>query len=117
MTTDTSSEFEFSPPQEVEEKFPELTDLLMASQALDNEEKKFWFDSLLTMEESHIESLYKILDDERQFFEMIETEEYKQKQKEFERQEKMKAVKAKEEQSKQEDAEQKESLLSLLDDL
>lgn len=51
--------------EEVQKKYPELVELIKASQSMTNEERQYWVDVLLIMSEDQIQNLRGILANEK----------------------------------------------------
>lgn len=56
----------------IKEKYPELIEMVLQTQSMDNEEKQYWFDILPSMNNEQIDRLYEILDTERKKLEELE---------------------------------------------
>jgi hypothetical protein len=51
--------------EEVQKKFPDLIELIKASQSMNDEERQYWADVLLVMTEEQIQNLRGILENEK----------------------------------------------------
>lgn len=56
----------------IQEKYPELVELVINTQSMDNEEKQYWFDILPSMNNEQIDRLFEILETERKKLEELE---------------------------------------------
>ena len=72
QTTTTDDQAGISIPDEVLKKFPELTELIKASQSMNDEERQYWVDVLPIMSEDQITNLQSILDNEKRQIEEVE---------------------------------------------
>lgn len=52
-------------------KYPELIQLILGSESIDNNEKQYWFDILPSMTDAQIDQLFQILDTERRQLEEL----------------------------------------------
>lgn len=52
-------------PDNVKEKFPDLVKMIMASESMDDEERKYWFSVLPIMTETQVAELRDILETEK----------------------------------------------------
>jgi hypothetical protein len=114
-------------PQIVQDKYPDLIEMLKKSESIDDEEKTYWFSALETMDDDQVESLRQILEDEQmQLTEVDEQYEEVAKQAldkteqevlEQQRQEIAKQRRFAEQQSRETDEDRQDELLSLLDDI
>lgn len=64
--------FEFHISEEMYNKYPELVKLIINTEALDNNEKQYWFDILPSMTDEQIDRLFDILETERRKLEELE---------------------------------------------
>lgn len=118
---------QYSIPQVVLEKYPELVEMLKKSGSIDDEEKKYWFGALETMDDDQVESLRGILEDEK-----VEIEEAEGKEAEvveavlsnaekevFDKKSKEERERRKkqEQKSREEEADKQDELLSMLDEI
>jgi len=63
--TGTNQVQELTITPEVQEKFPELVELIKASKSMNNEERQYWVDVLPIMSEDQVKNLRGILDNEK----------------------------------------------------
>jgi hypothetical protein len=63
--TATDEKKELKVPAEVQEKFPELVEMIKASGSMDDDERQYWVDVLPIMSEGQVENLRGILDNEK----------------------------------------------------
>ena len=63
--TQTTTAVPLNVSEEVQKKFPELVEMIKASQSMNPEERQYWVDVLLIMSDDQIENLKKILDNEK----------------------------------------------------
>lgn len=68
----THNDFTFTILDEIEMKYSELVDLLLASESINNEQKQYWFDILPSMTNEQIDRLFSILMTERQEIERLD---------------------------------------------
>lgn len=52
-------------PTEVQEKFPDIIELIQVSQSMNKEERQYWINVLLVMSEEQIQNLRDILENEK----------------------------------------------------
>jgi hypothetical protein len=71
MAQVTHNDFTFSILDEIQAKFPELVDLVLWSESIDNNEKQYWFDILPSMTDDQIDRLFNILLTERRQLEEL----------------------------------------------
>lgn len=65
MSQVTRNDFTFTILDEIEAKYPELVELVLGSESIDNNEKQYWFDILPSMTNEQIDRLFNILSTER----------------------------------------------------
>lgn len=58
-------------PDDVQQNFGELVEMIKASQSMDDEERQYWVDALPIMTEEQIQNLRNILTNERQQIEAV----------------------------------------------
>ena len=63
--------FTFTLLDEIQGKYPELVDLVLRSESIDNNEKQYWFDILPSMTNEQIDRLFNILMTERRQLEEL----------------------------------------------
>jgi uncharacterized protein YsxB (DUF464 family) len=71
MAQVTHNDFTFSILDEIQAKFPELVELVLWSESIDNNEKQYWFDILPSMTDEQIDRLFNILMTERRQLEEL----------------------------------------------
>jgi hypothetical protein len=123
----TSSTQQYFIPQVVLDKYPELVEMLKKSESIDDEEKKYWFGALETMDEGQVDSLKGILDDEKIELEEIENNENEVVESALteaetevfdkKREEERANRKKQEKESREEEEDKQDELLSMLDDI
>lgn len=55
----------FEIQDELQVKYPELIQLILATESMDNDERQYWFDIMPSMTDAQIDRLYDILETER----------------------------------------------------
>ncbi|HMS91796.1 MAG TPA: hypothetical protein PKC87_06230, partial [Candidatus Absconditabacterales bacterium] len=50
---------------DIQSKYPELIELILATDSMDDDERQYWFDIMPSMTESQIDRLFNILDTEK----------------------------------------------------
>lgn len=60
----------------MQNKYPELIQLVLETESMENDEKQYWFDIMPSMTDNQIDRLFNILDTERKKLEALE-EKYK----------------------------------------
>lgn len=71
MAQVTHNDFTFTILDEIQVKYPELVDLVLGSESIDNNEKQYWFDILPSMTNEQIDRLFNILMTERRQLEEL----------------------------------------------
>lgn len=71
MAQITRDNFTFTLLDEIQSKYPELVDLVLWSESIDNNEKQYWFDILPSMTNEQIDRLFNILLTERRQLEEL----------------------------------------------
>jgi len=71
MAQITQNDFTFTILDEMQVKYPELVDLVLQSESIDNNEKQYWFDILPSMTDEQIDRLFNILMTERRQLEEL----------------------------------------------
>lgn len=71
MSQVTRNDFTFTILDEIEIKYPELVELILGSESIDNNEKQYWFDILPSMTDEQIDRLFNILMTERRQLEEL----------------------------------------------
>ena len=62
---------EINIPQETKKRFPDLVEMILASQSLNNEERNYWMQVLPEMNEAQVAELRDILETEKRKLEEI----------------------------------------------
>lgn len=115
----------FTITDELQAKYPELIELIVATESMDNDERQYWFDIMPSMTDAQIDRLYDILETERKKLSELEVKYQKEiktlnekhliEWQEMQVKEgKKKVAAAKQEEGKQEDPDE---ILSMLNDL
>lgn len=68
----------FQISDEIQAKFPELIDLIIATESMDNDERQYWFDIMPSMTDAQIDRLYDILETERRKLQELEVKYQKE---------------------------------------
>ncbi len=71
MAQVTRNDFTFTILDEIQSKYPELIDLVLESESIDNNEKQYWFDIMPSMTDEQIDRLFNILITERRQLEEL----------------------------------------------
>lgn len=71
MAQITQDNFTFTLLDELQLKYPELIDLVIQSESIDNNEKQYWFDILPSMTDDQVDRLFNILMTERRQLEEL----------------------------------------------
>ena len=71
MTQVVHNNFTFTILDEIQAKYPELVELVLGSESIDNNEKQYWFDILPSMTDEQIDRLFNILMTERRQLEEL----------------------------------------------
>ncbi len=71
MAQVTRNDFTFTILDEIQAKYPELVDLVLWSESIDNNEKQYWFDIMPSMTDEQIDRLFNILMTERRQLEEL----------------------------------------------
>lgn len=72
MAQVTQDGFTFTIIDEIEQQYPELLKLVLATESMDNSEKQYWFDILPSMTDDQVDRLFDILETERKKLEELE---------------------------------------------
>ncbi len=72
MAQVTKDGFVFTILDEIEQQYPELIKLTLATESMDNNEKQYWFDILPSMTDDQVDRLFDILETERKKLEELE---------------------------------------------
>jgi uncharacterized protein YsxB (DUF464 family) len=65
------NDFTFTLLDEMQVKYPDLVDLVLHSESIDNNEKQYWFDILPSMTDEQVDRLFNILMTERRQLEEL----------------------------------------------
>lgn len=71
MAQVTRNDFTFNILDEIQVKYPDLVDLILWSESIDNNEKQYWFDILPSMTDEQVDRLFNILMTERRQLEEL----------------------------------------------
>jgi TnpA family transposase len=71
MAQITQNDFTFTILDEIQVKYPELVELVLGSESIDNNEKQYWFDILPSMTDEQVDRLFNILMTERRQLEEL----------------------------------------------
>lgn len=71
MAQVTHNNFTFMILDEIQMKYPELIELILGSESIDNNEKQYWFDILPSMTNEQIDRLFNIFITERRQLEEL----------------------------------------------
>ena len=107
-TTTSTAKKDFSIPQDVKDKYPDLIALILESASMNDDERQYWFSILPIMTQDQVTRLREILTTEKQ--KLAEIDQKYQKQLDDVNQKHLiewQAMKAKEQKQKLEQAEQK----------
>ncbi len=68
----------FQITDELQAKYPELIQLIIATESMDNDERQYWFDIMPSMTDTQIDRLYDILETERKKLQELEVKYQKE---------------------------------------
>jgi len=68
----------FTITDELQAKYPELIELIIATESMDNDERQYWFDIMPSMTDTQIDRLYDILETERKKLSELEVKYQKE---------------------------------------
>jgi len=111
QTTTSTDKKEFTIPQEVKDKYPDLIPLILGSASMNDDERQYWFSILPIMTQDQVNRLREILTTEKQ--KLAEIDQKYQKQLDEINQKHLiewQAIKAKEQKQRLQQAEQKTKL-------
>lgn len=74
MADNTQTTTDLNIPDETQEQFSELTEMIIGSQSMNNEERQYWIDVLPIMTEEQTDNLRGILDNEKEQTEEVDKE-------------------------------------------
>lgn len=114
-------------PDDVQAQYPDLVDLIKKSESMNEDERNYWFQTLLIMNEEQVKNLHNILKTEKENLEEIDkqaqqemnslNEKQVQEWKQFEEKEKRKILREAEKKSQEDEIGEEEALLKELEDL
>jgi hypothetical protein len=113
-------------PDDVQKRFPQLVELIKASESMNNEERQYWINILPIMTEEQIKNLFEILDNERKQLAAIDAKYQNEMQKigdtesvkvtEEDRRKKREARKSSEASASQQESQATEDLLKKIEE-
>jgi len=127
MVVIKKGEIDFTISDDLQAKYPELIELIVATESMDNDERQYWFDIMPSMTDPQIDRLFDILETEKKKLQELEVKYQKEikslnekhliewqelQVKEWKK--KVAAAKAEDEQDKKEDPDE---ILAMLNDL
>lgn len=68
----------FQISDELQAKFPELIELIIATESMDDDERQYWFDIMPSMTDAQIDRLFDILETERRKLQELEVKYQKE---------------------------------------
>lgn len=68
----------FQISDELQAKFPELIELIIATESMDNDERQYWFDIMPSMTDAQIDRLFDILETEKKKLQELEVKYQKE---------------------------------------
>lgn len=68
----------FQLADDLQAKYPELVDLIIATESMDDDERQYWFDIMPSMTDAQIDRLYDILETERRKLQELEVKYQKE---------------------------------------
>lgn len=68
----------FTVSDELQAKYPELIDLIIATESMDDDERQYWFDIMPSMTDAQIDRLFDILETERKKLQELEVKYQKE---------------------------------------
>lgn len=68
----------FQITDELQAKYPELIQLILATESMDDDERQYWFDIMPSMTDAQIDRLYDILETERRKLQELEVKYQKE---------------------------------------
>lgn len=117
----------FQITDELQAKFPELIELIIATESMDDDERQYWFDIMPSMTDAQIDRLFDILETERKKLQELEVKYQKEikslnekhliEWQEMQMKEGKKKVAAAQAADKNEKQEDPDEILSMLNDL
>jgi hypothetical protein len=78
MATIQKDEVTFQITDELQAKYPELIQLIISTESMDNDERQYWFDIMPSMTDAQIDRLYDILETERKKLQELEVKYQKE---------------------------------------
>lgn len=126
-STTTAKPDKFAIPKMVQEKYPDLVELVKTTESMDDEEREYWFQILPVMTDEQVEKFKSILVTEKQQLSDLDheyedelnrlNEKHLLEWKEFENKEKSKAIKEAEAADQAQQKQMEEELLAKLSDV
>lgn len=68
----------FQISDEIQAKYPELVDLIIKTESMDDDERQYWFDIMPSMTDAQIDRLFDILETERRKLQELEVKYQKE---------------------------------------
>lgn len=68
----------FQIQDELQAKYPELIELIVSTESMDNDERQYWFDIMPSMTDAQIDRLFDILETERKKLQELEVKYQKE---------------------------------------
>jgi len=78
MTSISKDDVSFKISDELQAKYPELIELIISTESMDNDERQYWFDIMPSMTDAQIDRLYDILDTEKRKLQELEVKYQKE---------------------------------------
>jgi len=78
MATIQKDEVTFQITDELQAKYPELVQLIISTESMDNDERQYWFDIMPSMTDPQIDRLYDILETEKKKLQELEVKYQKE---------------------------------------
>lgn len=78
MTQIQKDDSSFQVADEIQAKYPELIDLIVATESMDNDERQYWFDIMPSMTDPQVDRLYDILETEKKKLQELEVKYQKE---------------------------------------
>ena len=73
-----TNEKNFQISDEIQAKYPELIELIIKTESMDNDERQYWFDIMPSMTDAQIDRLFDILETERRKLQELEVKYQKE---------------------------------------
>ena len=74
----TKGDKTFQIQDELQAKYPELLELIMATESMDDDERQYWFDIMPSMTDAQVDRLFDILETERKKLQELEVKYQKE---------------------------------------